>query len=494
MISSDLFWFNAVAIAALVIGASACAPAPEAAPEPDPHAEKLARIEVDLVPGIVIEGMPAAPATLAERMEHFGVPALSVAMWSDGEIVWARAWGMADVENGREATPETLFQAASISKPVAAMGLLALVDEGAIDLEQNVNELLTSWNVPENELTEKTPVTLRGLLSHTAGTTVHGFPGYAREGEIPSTIGVLDGEGNTDPIRVDIEPRTEMRYSGGGYTVAQLLASDVTGAAFADLMRDKVLEPLRMSASTYEQPLPESRWGEAAIAYRGDGSVVDGSWHVYPEMAAAGLWTTPSDLARFAMSIQTALAGEAHPVLSAETLARMLEPQLGEGYGLGLGLPVDGAFFGHGGSNEGFRCNLMAEMDGRSGIAIMTNSDRGGALGREFLITVAREEGWEAFKPQVKTVVDLPQARLEGLVGRYSTEGPPGAVEIYLEDSDIWARSEWDGQSSRFYAESETHLFDADDGMRIEVVWDGKAATALKAGGLDFQRVESSDQ
>lgn len=481
-------WTWALAAVALVAGA--CTSEPEQTAQPDIYAERLARIEGDLEPAIVLEGVELDPASLAERMEHYGVPALSVAMWSDGEIVWARAWGLADVEQSREATPDTLFQAASISKPVAAMGLLTLVDEGLIDLDQDVNDLLTSWKVPTNELTAETPVTLRGLLSHTAGTTVHGFPGYSRDSEIPTTVGVLDGEGNTDPVRVDIEPGTEWRYSGGGYTIAQLLASDLTGRPFAELLGEKVLAPLGMPASAYEQPLSEARSGEAATAYRGDGSAVEGTWHVYPEMAAAGLWTTATDLARFAMSIQHARGGGEHPVLSTAMLDAMVERQLGD-YGLGLGLRGEGTFFGHGGSNEGFRCNLIAELDGDSGVAMMTNSDRGGALASEFLLSVAREQGWKVFKPTVKQVVELAPARLEALVGRYSTEGPPGALEVYFEEGDIWVRSEWDGDSALLLAESETHLFAPDgDAPQTEIVWEGETATALRAVGLEFRRVE----
>jgi CubicO group peptidase (beta-lactamase class C family) len=469
--------------------AGACATEPESTPEPEIHAERLARIEADLEPAFIFEGVERVPTTLAERMEHYGVPALSVAMWSGSEIVWARAWGLADVEHGRAATPDTLFQAASISKPVASMGLLTLVDEGRVDLDQDVNELLTSWKVPANKLTAETPVTLRGLLSHTAGVTVHGFPGYPRDAPMPSTLGVLDGEGNTDPVRVDIEPRTEWRYSGGGYTIAQLLAADLTGRPFAELLGERVLEPLAMAASAYEQPLSEGRRGEEATAYRGDGSAVDGGWHVYPEMAAAGLWTTASDLARFAMSIQHARGGGEHPVLSPALLDAMLERQLAD-YGLGLSIFGEGAFFGHGGSNEGFRCNLIAELDGDSGVAMMTNSDRGGTLGREFLLSVAREQGWKAFEAEVKQVVTLAPERLAALVGRYSTPGPPGAVAIYLENGEIWGRSEWDGDTVHFLPESETQLFDVDDGMQLEIVWEEKTAKALKVGGLEFDRID----
>jgi CubicO group peptidase (beta-lactamase class C family) len=267
--------------------------------EVDAH---IAAIENSLQPSLVIRGEPVETSTLAERMEALGVPGVSIAVINGGDIEWARGYGLADVESGRPVTATTLFQAASISKPVAATAALKFVQDGLIDLDEDVNGKLVTWKVPENEFTEAQPVTVRNLVTHTAGMTVHGFPGYARDEEVPSTIGVLDGEGNTDPIRVDMEPRTEWRYSGGGYTVMQHLLTDVAGKPFPEIMRETVLEPFGMSESTYEQPLPEARWEQAATAYESDGEEVEGKWHIYPEMAAAGLWTTPTDLARFARS------------------------------------------------------------------------------------------------------------------------------------------------------------------------------------------------
>jgi len=268
----------------------------------------IERIETALLPAVTIVGHPIETATLAERMDHYKVPAVSIALIGGGEIVWAGAWGMADVESGRAATTETLFQAASISKPVAATGALKLVDDGALELDGDINAKLSSWTLPVNEHNAESPVTLRRLLTHTAGMTVSGFPGYERDGdtEIPDTVGVLDGAGNTAQIRVDTEPGTLWRYSGGGYTVMQQLVIEVAGEDYPDFLRRTVLEPLGMSRSTYEQPLPVSRWDAAASAYQSDGTKVRGDWHVYPEMAAAGLWTTPSDLARWAIAVQRA--------------------------------------------------------------------------------------------------------------------------------------------------------------------------------------------
>lgn len=473
------------------------------------------RADSPLIPFLVVAGEPLPPEesrTLAARMEALGVPGVSIAVLRDGAIAWAAGYGMADVEEGRPVTAETLFQAASISKPVAATGMLAIATELGIELDEDVNLRLRSWKVPENELTHPPggpvrPVTLRGLLSHTAGLTVHGFPGYPRDAAIPTTVDVLDGKGNTDPVRVDIPPGTRHRYSGGGYTVAQLWAVDVAGtdATFPKLMEAKVLRPLGMDDSTFRQPLPEREHARAATGYRSTGEPVEGKWHVYPEMAAAGLWTTPSDLARFALGLQRALAGDsaagaaAGPtVLDRATAEAMLTapiPPEGDdpddrGYGLGLGLSADR--FGHGGANEGFRCTLTAFREGGNGAVVMTNSDSGMPLAREILITLFDRYGWKGETPIEKTVVEVDLETLRRYAGRYAIEGY-GEFEIAVADSGDRLRfSLPDGSEGELRAQSPTAFFDPNDGGVLEFVVEegGGPAVALTGRGFRARRVD----
>jgi len=314
-----------------------------------------------------------------------------------GGIAWAKGYGVMDAETGAPVTPETLFQAASISKPVAAMAALRLVEEGVLDLDAPVNEYLKSWKLPENEHTRETPVTLRHLLTHTGGLTVHGFPGYATDETVATTLEVLDGSGpaNTDPIRVDTQPGSTWRYSGGGYTVVQQLLEDVTGEPFPILMRRLVLDPAGMTSSSYEQPLAPPRQALAARAHNGDGEPVEGMWHIYPEMAAAGLWTNPTELARLALSVQTAYRGESTQLLSQEMTKRQLTPGQGD-YGLGFRISEDGSEgrFSHGGSNRGFKAQFLAFMEDGRGVMVMTNGDGGGRLAAEILEAVAGLYGW----------------------------------------------------------------------------------------------------
>lgn len=448
--------------------------------------EHVTNIERAVVPAMVIRGEPIPTVSLAERMEQLRVPGVSVAVINGGEVEWAKGYGLADRERGRPVTTETLFQAASISKPVAAMAALKFVQDGLLDLDQNVNEMLTSWRIPDNEFTTERKVTLRGLLNHTAGTTVWGFPGYARGEAVPSTVGVLEGEGNTDAIRVWKEPGESWRYSGGGYTVMQLLLSDVGDAPFPELMVATVLDPVGMTNSTYEQPLPDRLHDQAASAYRGDGTKWEGDWHIYPEMAAAGLWTTPTDLARYAIEVQRAYHGEG-VVLSQETTREMLEPGMNN-HGLGPGISEDGRRFGHGGSNAGFRSQVTAFIEGGTGAVVMTNSDTGGRLAQELLITIAQEYGWEGIEPEEKVVVTLEPEEYEAVTGTYRAEDVEAELEVVYADGRLTAQIS--GQEPReLLAESDTEFFLRQDGAPVRFVRENGEIVGIVVGGVRGRKI-----
>ena len=357
------------------------------------HRDRVARVEV----GLRVQGEQERRHTMAERMEHYLVPGVSVAVMDEHQIVWAKGYGLKDAETGERVTPETLFQAASISKPIAALAVHRLVEEGILDLDTDVNDYLRSWTLPENDFTRERPVTLRGILSHTAGLTQHGFPGYPSGTELPTVPDVLDGSGlaNTGSVRVDVLPGTMWRYSGGGYTILQQLLVDVTGQPFPELLHELVLDPLRLSQSTYEQPLPSRLWEETAHAHDSKGEPVEGWWHVYPEMAAAGLWTTPFELLRIAGEVQRSWAGEVETFLRQATARQMLQPVMND-YGLGFSTGEGpSARFGHGGSNHGFKALLTAFVREGRGVAIMTNGEGGSQLAQEILRAVSDEYGWE---------------------------------------------------------------------------------------------------
>jgi CubicO group peptidase (beta-lactamase class C family) len=418
------------------------------------------RIRNGLVPQVIVKGEPLAAPSLSDRMAALHVPGVSIAVIHGGKIEWARGFGVIRI-GGSPVTPETLFQAASISKPVTAVAVLRLVQSGKLDLDADVNRYLKTWKVPENSFTGKTKVTLRELLTHTAGMTVHGFPGYASNDPVPALVQVLNGEkpANTPPIRVDTIPGTEWRYSGGGFVVAQLVLQDVSEKPFPNLMRDLVLGPAGMTHSTYEQPLPAGRMAEAAIPYRQGGQGVPGGPHIYPEMAPAGLWTTPSDLARYAIEIQNSLAGKSDRVLSTAMTRAMLQPGMNK---WGLGIETGGStahpYFTHSGANEGFQCDLVAYNEGEGAI-IMTNGDNGGALAGEILRTIAYEYKWPDFGPREieHREITLSNEILSRYAGVYEM-GPGVNMTITLDNGQLISQMTRQGKVPLF-AQSETVFY-----------------------------------
>jgi CubicO group peptidase (beta-lactamase class C family) len=360
-------------------------------------------VENGLMPAEIAKGAPIPKWTIAERMAHYNVVGVSVAVIDNYAIHWAKGYGLLAKDGKRPVTTETLFQAGSISKPVAATAALHLVEAGQLSLDDDVNRKLKSWHVPENEFTRDQKVTLRRILSHCAGLTVHGFPGYAVDERIPTLIEILDGvkPANTPAIRVDLVPGGTERYSGGGYTIMQLLLTDVAGEPFPDLLEKTVLAKIGMQHSTYQQPLHQDWAKNAASGYRPNGEPVAGKWHIYPEMAAAGLWTTASDLARFAIEIQKSREGRSNRVLSREMTTQMLTRQIdGAGLGLMLGGTDQAPRFSHGGADEGFQALMMATLDSGKGAVVMANSDNGVRLAEEIVLSIAAEYGWPDYKPR----------------------------------------------------------------------------------------------
>lgn len=400
---------------------------PLRAQAPPPTAEaRRAAVEHGLQRAIQVVGRPVETSTIRERMGALGVPAVSVAVIHEGAIDWAMAWGEADVESGRAASPGTLFQAASMSKPIAALAALIMVEAGELSLDDDVNRVLREWQVPANHFTAARPVTLRALLSHTAGTTIHGFPGYAAGTPLPSAVQVLNGgpPANTAAVLVDTVPGSRWRYSGGGYTVVQQLLAERAGTSFPELLRKRVLDPLGLHASTFDQPLPDSLHPLAATAYADDGAPVAGRFHGYPELAAAGLWTTPSDYARYVIAIQRALRDEPGAILSRAMVDTMLTHVRG-GYGLGVAVTGTGESrrFSHGGANAGFRSSFVGYAERGAGVVVMTNSDNGAPLAQEIVLAVARVYGWPGLQATSITPVPVDSAALDAYAGTYALEG-----------------------------------------------------------------------
>jgi len=394
------------------------------APAADPS-----RIEHILRPALHIAGRPDPTFDIIDRMRALHVPGASVAIVDNFKIVFAKGYGVTEFGGSKAVDTTTLFLAGSMSKPVFASGVLQLVEQGRLSLDEDVNAKLKSWHLPESRFTEHEKVTLRRLLTHSAGLTVWGFPGYEVGKPIPTVPQLLDGAppANTPAVRNDTTPGARWLYSGGGITIAQLMATDVTGEKFPSLMQRLVLSRAGMTRSTYENPLPKSREVEAASGHERVDTPVPGRFHIYPEMAAAGLWTTAPEYARWALSLTHSYNGDAPGLLSHAMAEQMISkqvhqtPQYGGGY-WGLGVQVagegDSIQFTHGGRDEGFVANFVMWPKLGRGIFILTNGVNGNFLA-ELTRAFAEVYGMPQPPRMERKVVAMDSAALAPLAGRY---------------------------------------------------------------------------
>ena len=377
---------------------------------------------------------------IEERMKHYGVPGVSIAVIKDYKIHWLKHYGVTDKETGKAVDGNTLFQAGSISKPVAAYAALKYVEQKKLALDEPVNNKLIGWKIPVNKFTQKQPVALKHLLNHSAGLTVHGFGGYSTGTPVPTVMQVLEGKkpANSAAVRVDMQPETKFRYSGGGYTVMQKLVSDVAGKDYPQVMQDLVLGPIGMKQSTYEQPLPAAKLKYAAAGYLPNKSPVVGKRHTYPEMAAAGLWTTAEDLAKFAIDVQLAIKDDKSKVLSQSMTNKMLTPFVSKNTGLGFFIENKNKeiYFGHGGWDEGFCADLMAHKTAGYGVVIMTNSNHPTFID-ELKNSVASTYQWKHFLEEDLVALPISKAEQKRIVGRYNF-APDMMFSIFAENNRVY--------------------------------------------------------
>ena len=332
-------------------------------------------------------------APLKERMAFYNANAVSVAVVKDYKIEWVKAYGFADISENRMATPETLFQAASISKAINSLGILKLVEEGKLGLDDDINNYLKSWKFPYDTTSNGKKITIANLLSHKAGLSVHGFGGYEKGQEFPTTIQILDGlkPSNSSAVRSIFEPSTKFQYSGGGTTISQLILENATGEKYEDFMLKNVLIPLGMSNSSYNQPPSKDKENLLATAYE-NGKEVKGKFHIYPEKAAAGLWTNPPDLANSIIETQLSLQGKSNKILSQEMSNKRLENNFGVFFNDYKGAK----YFIHDGKNQGFISVNIGSLEDGNGAVIMTNGSNMKLI-FEIVNSIASLNQWKNF-------------------------------------------------------------------------------------------------
>jgi CubicO group peptidase (beta-lactamase class C family) len=456
------------------------------------------QMKAGLLPTVLVKGEAPTRTSLSARMEALHVPAVSIAAIHGGKVVWAGGFGSMSV-GGPPVTTNTLFQAGSVSKALTAAAVMNFVQAGKLDLDVDVNQYLKTWKLPPSPLTEHQPVTLRELLSHSGGVNVSGLPGYQAGQPVPTLAQVLDGKppAINPPIRVDIEPGITWRYSGGGYTIVQEVLTDTTGQPFPELMRERVLAPFGMSQSSFEQPPTPGSLARAATPYAADGTAIKGGPHVYPTMAPAGLWTTPSDLARYAIGVQQAFGGHPNKVLSEASAHTMLSPVrspsgmplrtsfpvgVEPGVGLIIGGKTDKKYFVHPGSNDGYACYLLA-YDRGDGVVIMTNSNNGQRLIDEILRTIAYASKWPDYLPAERSLAAVDPLKFDRYVGAYQSASG-GLAVLWREGTHLESRV-WGQPAFEIFPSSSSEYFQ----RTANIVWsfsdDGKGAS------IQVQRSES---
>ena len=431
--------------------------------------EKIEQIENGLRPEYFIKGDNLKSIT--DLMKETNTPGINIAIIHDSEIIWTKGYGIADIETELPVNTNTIFQAASISKPLTALAVMKLVQDGKLDLDENINTYLKTWKLPENEFTAKRKVTLRTLLSHTAGVTGHGFPGYKHDAEIPTLVQVLNGElpANTGKIEVDMEPNTKCRYSGGGYTIVQQVLIDQLQKSFQEIMQQLVLEPLGMTNSFFSNwSLNEKQCSNATAGHNGDGSQVDGKRHIYPEMAAAGLWTTAEDLAKFSIEVQRSLKGESNKILTKEFMESMTTPVLDGECNIGLfNEKADKEqLLGHDGGNKGYTCSMLFHKENGYGVVLMSNSSKGYQIVMPLLRSAAAVYGWDNILYPDYEKLQLSADETNLFTGNYKLDFDKSA-KVIQHDNKLFYKTIYDGMKQLDYVGNNI-LIDTSRTIRLE--------------------------
>ncbi|MDF1622485.1 MAG: serine hydrolase [Pseudohongiella nitratireducens] len=445
-------------------------------------------IQQNLIPAVII-GNQTPTYPIQQRMAKYNTPGVSIAIFNNNQITWTDTIGVSDANQQTPLTTNTKFQAASISKPITALGVLKLTQTHNLDLDTDINQYLTSWQV-KNPFDE--PVTIRRLLNHTAGVNISGFQGYPKSDTIPDTVRVLNGLGNTPAIEVMITPGTQFNYSGGGYTILQQLIQDITGTSFQNYFQQAIFQPLQMTDSTFNQ-YPQNN---ISLAHDNEGQPHPDGWLIYPELAAAGLWTTPTDIAKFAIAIQNAHQGKPDAIIPQHLANAMLTPQ--NNWGLGVGIRGEGTdqYFFHGGANPGGYKNIMVNtFNANAGIVVMTNAEQGNKLHDELIRAFSAHYNINVLQPRHIQPIPLTDDQLARYTGTYQYRE---AGDYYLtmtqtEDNQLVLHDPNDGMTNTFLPVDDNTFVEVEEGFEITFDRDAETNAVLSVdynGAYTFYRVD----
>jgi CubicO group peptidase (beta-lactamase class C family) len=438
--------------------------------------QKIKQVEENILPEVQTEG--DKPMSITERMAFYKVHGVSLAVIHNYKLVWAKGYGSADDSLQTPVTTKTLFQAGSVSKSLNAVGVLKLVQDKKIDLYADINNYLTSWKFPYDSLSKNKKISVANLLSHTAGLTVHGFGGYARGKTLPTVVQVLDGQkpAYSPKIRSMYPPGLKPEYSGGGITISQLIVMDVTHQPYDQYMYNHVLKPMGMTASTYTQPPVNVQPATLlAAGYRADGKPVFGKYNIYPEEAAAGLWTNPTDLAKYIIETQLAYEGKSHKVLDQQTTKLRLTPYLNNVGALGVfidSLHNGEKYFGHDGADNGFRAQYFGSFEGGNGVVVMVNSDDSRII-TDIISSVARVYDFKRLnRTSVRKIVAVADTVLQSYTGNYELE-PGFILAVTREGNHLYGKAGKEAKLELF-PESQNKFFLKVADIELEFIKDDK--------------------
>ncbi|WP_299436519.1 serine hydrolase domain-containing protein [uncultured Aquimarina sp.] len=437
----------------------------------DTAIDLIKKVETGLTTRVYIEG--DSTWSIEQRMKHYGIPGVSIAVIHDGKIAWTKGYGVVDKESKVPVTEQTLFQAAATTMPVTAYGALRLAEENNLALDENINSYLKSWKVPENKFTKEKKVTIRNLLNHSAGIHPRGTGSYNINAKIPTLVEILNGTppASNEPITVNKEPGESVRFAYASYVSIQQMMLDVEGKTFPEIMDELVLQPLEMNNSTFSQSLTAAQLEKVATGYLQDGSVVKGRRHIYPVMASNGLWTTAEDYAKFITHIQqskelTELMGTPYGVRNSGWSATL-------GLGFQLFNKNGEIYLRHHGWNRGFYAEIMAHRDKGYGVVVFTNSTFP-EFNAEVMRSIALAYDWSNFV-SVHQKMEIEESLVEEIAGRYQSDEV--IVEIYQKGNQLFYKNILDEQGVELIKVSDSLFARRNSSRFIQLKSDAKNGT-----------------
>lgn len=393
-------------------------------------------------------GEPEDLSSIKNRMLELKIPALSLTLINKGEIEWADIYQNADFPEQQNLDCSSIFQAASLSKPVTFLAAVRMSSAGKIDMDKNIQEYLKDFVIPKGKQTDENPVTLRNIFAHTSGINPGGYEGYAKNLPLPSDLDILRGGAgvNTPAIKVISPPNESLAYSGGGYTLAELAIQNIFNDEFSNIMRKWIIEPAGMKYSKFAQPLSASDSLRAAKGYTQSGIVIEGGWNNYPEQAAAGLWSNSIDLAQFLIEIYNAYQGRSSIFSQTDIKSMISDERDGSVYGFIFNRSGDDISITHYGGNAGYRTGMTISLTSGNGLVYLINSDNGGALGNELFLSASQVYNWNHFKQTSVQRKNVEPVVLKELSGKYkwndqvdlsiTFDGSKNTISLYFPNGD----------------------------------------------------------